>query len=243
MTKKIIISAVAVGVAIVIFVGVLLFINHQAPQKPKSLENVSQPDVLFAPVHASIYYWGDVKEMMSSSNSNLVFIGTIKDISFSVGINKQASMPSPSISTKFDVDVKEVFRGEYREQYVVGVIGGMSNYKQDEQKAEWAKAVEEARKYNDFSEDVTWPLEYSPAVQSISIGQEYLFIAYDHGAKELVSLQGGGEQTYFDLRDPLAKNSGGFSVKDILTELGAWDDYWVQWQKDHPDWEPAQPAE
>ncbi len=184
--------------------------------------------------------------------ANVVFTGKITDISFEVlGLNalpatEETEERHRHLHTVYTVETIDQYKGNVEETVQVRIIGGIKDYKTDEQMS----VLNETKREMGIP-IVTGSVPYT-------IGDTYLFVLYqfETGAPTVLNL----DQSVYSLNDPFNKQKSGvkafrepakyyaesvdesgsgiISAMDIIRTFGEdkWDSFWTKWQAENPDW-------
>lgn len=203
---------------------------------------------------ATIVEWpaySNVQELIGAAN--LVFTGKITDISFAVldrnalPATEETEDRDRDLHTIYTVETMEQYKGEVGESTQVRVMGGIKDYKTDEQ----------LRLLNETERKYGIPLMEGST--PYTIGETYLFVLrqFETGVPTVLNL----DQSVYSLDDPFKDQTYGItafsepdkdytesvdgsgdgiiSVMNIIRFFGEdkWDAFWTKWQAEHPDWE------
>ena len=193
-------------------------------------------------IHSFYFLVKDEKELIE--NSKLIIIGKIVDISFEVSNSKlletPEDIPSYDFKTIYTIEVIESYKGECTKTIKLTQQGGIEGYKEEEQlelikKEKNLLFSEEEIKEN----NIYWTIPIIPERKNIKEGNTYVFFMSRYSPEwnyVLVSTQ----QSIYEYKksNPFEEEEQmRFTLKNVLSELNVWDDFWIQWQKDNPKWE------
>ena len=198
----------------------------------------------------------DAEEL--TETADVVIIGEVTGISFEV-LDAATGLPPNDETlenerwffTIYDIDVITLYKGEISDRVQMSVIGGIKDYRVEEQFKELEKA------YSWFQGSI--PINDN--MPRINIGDIYLFVLWHSGTDRLSNST--PHQSFFNLSgrdsDPFKKqgfyeldnpaeyysrdrdlyNNPIISAKDIISTFGddKWDIFWSDWQRSNPDWD------
>ena len=205
-------------------------------------------EIEYGTIEADWPVWDNVNDLVESENTDQVLIGKIVGISFQV-IDKKTGLPPAKdakmnydieygedvepwrvfeIITLYDIDVISVYKGEKVNFTQIRMMGGIKDIHIEEQLA----VIKE------------YSLEYIAVLETnveLKTDEIYLFVLrqFDNTAPTPRNLY----QSIYNIHNPFKKTApDGYpdiSAKDIISVFGKdkWDDFWIQWQKDNPNWE------
>ena len=178
-------------------------------------------------------------------DSKLIIIGKIVDISFEVSNSKvlksPEDIPSYDFKTIYTIEVIESYKGECAKTIKLTQQGGIEGYKEEEQleliiKEKNLLFSEELLKDN----KINWKaIPIRPERKNIKEGNTYVFFMSRYSPEYNYVLISPQESIYeYTQSNPFKEEQQmSFTLKNVLSELNVWDDFWVQWQKDNPEWE------
>ena len=184
--------------------------------------------------------------------ANVVFTGKITDISFEVldldalPATEETEKRHRHLHTVYTVETIDQYKGNVEETVQVRIIGGIKDYKTDEQMSV----------LNETEREMGIPIVTGSV--PYTIGDTYLFVLYqfETGAPTVLNL----DQSVYSLNDPFNKQKSGvkafrepakyyaesvdesgsgiISAMDIIRTFGEdkWDSFWTKWQAENPDW-------
>ncbi|MCL1789320.1 MAG: hypothetical protein FWG33_03100 [Oscillospiraceae bacterium] len=190
-------------------------------------------------------------------DADLVVIGKVLEASFHVVDANTGLTPTQEtedydyfLTTRFDIDVITVYKGETEKSIQVGKPGGIRDYHVEKQLG----VIKETGVRFDS-------IPISEEFIEIEIEETYLFALGDASRGDL-QLYGflNPVQFLYKLDNPLGKKTVGnelltsaevytrsadstgaplISVYDIISVFGEdkWDEFWTDWQRDNPDWD------
>ena len=208
--------------------------SRNAESEPK--KNAQNNEIEYGSMDMEWIDYFNVQNLLE--NMEMVFIGTITDISFQVedmktgGLlpTKDSKAEDIRLCTIYHIDVKTMYKGETISNVKLSCLGGLRDYKLEEQLA----LIKEYETYGgciNLVEDM--PI--------YTIGKTYLFTVNQYANGTVAN--GNPHQCTYNLYNPFEEKyfvgNANTTAKDIISAFGKdkWDDFWTQWQKDNPDWE------
>jgi len=227
--------------------------GNMETEQTETIQSSSPAEVRYATAEASWSFSHSAEQL--TERSDVVFSGTITDISFQV-LDATTAMPPDEktidrnrwLHTAYDVDVITVYKGNVSNPARISIEGGVRDYRVEEQLA----LMKEMRGWHDDC------IFIHSGMPEIKIGETYLFALKKPTVRDVLIIL-NPYQSIYHLQNPFKKNGiSGYeldsqyyssqtdqhgypiiSAKDIISVFGQdkWDAFWAQWQKDNPDWE------
>jgi|GEM_PF-760706 len=203
----------------------------------ESINKDAYKEVNYFSSNASYYPFKSAEELTIAAD--IVIIGRVTDISFEV-LDIETGFPPTEETNKqycrqntlYNVDVITTYKGDISEKIKIGILGGIKDYRVEEQLAL-------VKKMNAFPPDGILTDE---GVPEIKIDGLYLFtLCKSKKTGRIINMI--PQQSIYNLNNPFEKQgisgSGIMSARDVISVFGEdkWSAFWSEWQKDNPDWE------
>lgn len=163
-------------------------------------------------------------------------------------VTKDTEERARELYTIYTIETMEQYKGKVGETAQVRIMGGIQDYKIDEQ----MRLMREKKVQGNGIPIVEGSVPYT-------VGDTYLFVLhqFETGAPTILNL----DQSVYSLDDPFSKQrfgmkafgdpdkyyaasvdesgNGIISAMDIIRFFGEdkWDAFWTEWKAEHPDWE------
>ena len=237
--------------------------------KETEMKNTSESikETKYGVMNVDYFIWDNVKEMLEETEkiNTTVLSGKVTGISFQVLDKKTGKVPTKEekekyeleyghnldnydiyeLITLYDIDVDATYKGEKAESAKIKMMGGLKDFKEEEQLAELKK----------YEMDY---IVYQEPSYKMDIGETYLFVLGNFDGS--IPTPKNPMQCIYNLKNPFEKSFIGqieenpedlysmnktkygrtlISAMDIIKVCGEdkWGAFWTQWQKDNPVWE------
>lgn len=216
---KRIICTLVICILAISFTGCQQTNTNKFPETGVPLEVISVPEGPYTRITADWSIYNDADNLIAASD--MVFIGEITDIEFEV-LDASNALPASeatpdyarTLYTLFNVNILETYKGDTTNVKQVRMMGGMVNYRVDEQ----LNIMDEGRAFKRELGIPVWEAFYKTQYQT---NKCYLFVVrqYETGCPTIINL----EQAIYGLDEPTRKNTLGNDNKVYYT--GDTDEY------------------
>ena len=201
-------------------------------------ENEGQDGFLKTIMFADERFYYNENELIDKAK--FIVLGEVANISFEVLnckiLESPDDIPQYEFSTIYEINVIELYKGDYKKTIKVIQPGGIEGYKEKEQ----IELIKNKKEYL-FDEDSikeigdNWSIPIYYGAPIMKEGEIYLLALNEYGylLNSNQALYQYKSENPFEEKD----SHSTLSMYSILTELNVWDSFWAQWQKDNPNWE------
>jgi len=219
-----------VSMLLVLCVVILSSCSNKA--KTGSDVSINTESISYGSIESDWTIFPSAQELVDESQ--LVFTGKVTDISFQMLDGTTGYAPTEKteeinnqLYTFYDIEIITLYKGEASKSIQVAIRGGIMDYREDEQLTVMGKYAEKG-------------IPISEEIPKLEVGETYLLALGKNG--DLPAFNLTPAQSIYNLYNPFIEYRDGYpsiTVKSVISTFGKdkWDDFWIQWQKDNPDWE------